>query len=89
MYFLFNIRNFFLLKNTLKVALQYLYNLFILFKTVYYFQLNLKLKIDPKMCTFKNMKKFGKPGIIKKKRVTTLIGNIYYYNKCTVKTNTN
>ena len=68
MYFLFNIRNFFLLKNTLKVALQYLYNLFILCKTVYYFQLNLKLKIDPKMCTFKNMKKFGKLGIIKKKK---------------------
>ena len=60
---------FFLLKNTFKVALQYLSNVFILFKTVSYFKLNFKLKIDHKMCTFKSLeeiwktwKKFGKPG---------------------------
>ena len=35
---------------------------FILFNTVSYIEINLKLKIDPKMCTFKTWKKFGKPG---------------------------
>ena len=34
-----------------KVALQYLFNVFILFNTVF----NFKLKIYPKMCTFKNL----------------------------------
>ena len=51
-----------LLKNTFKVTLQYLFNVFILFNTVSYIEINLKLKVDPKMCTFKNLKKFGTPG---------------------------
>ena len=44
----------FLLKNIFKVALEYLFNGFILFKTI--FKLYFKLKIDPKMCAFKNLK---------------------------------
>ena len=50
----------FLLKNTFKVALEYLFNVFILFKTVSYLKLNLKLKVDPKMCTFKNLEEIFK-----------------------------
>ena len=52
----------FLLKNTFKVTLQYLINIFILFNTVSYIEIRLKLKIDPKICTFKNRKKLRKPG---------------------------
>ena len=48
-------QKFFLLKNTFKVTLQYLFNAFILFNTVSLVEINLKLKIDPKMCTFKNL----------------------------------
>ena len=52
-------QKFFLSKNIFKVALQYLFNGFILFKTVF----NLKLlKIDPKCVFLKTWKKFGKPG---------------------------
>ena len=40
-------------KNTFKVALQYLLNVFTLLNTNSYF----KLKIDPKTCTFKNTEK--------------------------------
>ena len=47
----------FLLKNLFKVILQYLFNVFILFNTVSYIKLNFKQKIDPKMCTFKNLEK--------------------------------
>ena len=43
----------FLLKNTFKVTLQYLFNVFILFNTVSYIEIN--LKVNPKMCTFKNL----------------------------------
>ena len=56
----------FLLKNTFKVALQYIFNIFKLFNTVSYLKLNFKPKIDPKMCTFKNLEKFLK------KQVATL-----------------
>ena len=52
---------FFLLKNIFKVALQYLFNVFILFNTILYLKLNFKLKIDPKMCTFKNLEETWKP----------------------------
>ena len=45
------------MKNTFKVALQYV---FILFKSVSYFKLNFKLKIDPKMCIFKNLEEIRK-----------------------------
>ena len=47
--------NFFFIKNIFKVALQYLLNVFILSNTVSYLKLNFKQKIDPKMCTFKNL----------------------------------
>ena len=50
----------FLFKNTLKVALQYLFNVFILFKTVSYFKFNYKLKLDPKVFTFKNLEEIWK-----------------------------
>ena len=63
-----------LLKNTFKVTLQYLFNVFILFNTVSYIEITLKLKIDPKMCTFNNLEEIWK--IWKKnlkKRVATLI----------------
>ena len=53
-----------LLKNTFKVALlQYHFNVFYTVNTVSYF----KLKIDPKMCTFKNLEK------ICQKHLATLI----------------
>ena len=48
----------FLLKNTYKVNLQYLFNVVVLFITVSYIKLNFKLKINPKMCTFKNLEFF-------------------------------
>ena len=44
----------FLLKDTFKVTLQYLFNVLIVFNKVSYFKFNLKLKKDPKMCSFKN-----------------------------------
>ena len=47
------IKNF--LINTFKVALQYLYNVVILLKTVLNLKLSFKLKIDPKTCTLKNL----------------------------------
>ena len=44
----------FLLKNIFKLALQYLFNVFMLFNTIF----NLKLlKIDQKMRIFKNLEK--------------------------------
>ena len=53
---------FFLLLNTFKVALQYYFNVFVLFNTVFYLILKFKLKIDPNMCTFKNLEEIWKPG---------------------------
>ena len=44
-----------LLKNTVKVALQYFFNVFILFNLVFNLKFNFKLKIDPKMRTLKNL----------------------------------
>ena len=41
-------------------TLQYLLNVYILFNTVSYLKLNFKLKIDPKMCTFKNLEEISK-----------------------------
>ena len=46
----------------IKVALQCLFNIFILFNTVSYLNLNFKLKVDPKMCTIKNLREIWKPG---------------------------
>ena len=50
------IKNFFLI-NTIKVALQYIFNDFILFNIVFNLKLNFRQKIDPKMHTFKNLEK--------------------------------
>ena len=49
--FLFH-HQFFLFNNTFKVALQYLFNVFILINTVCYLKLKSKLKIDQKVCIF-------------------------------------
>ena len=51
---------FFLLKSIYKLTLQYIFNVFVLFNTVCFIKLNLKLKIDQKMCTFKNLEKIWK-----------------------------
>ena len=48
----------FLLKITIKVTSHYLFNVFILFNTVSYIEIN--LKINPKMCTFKNLEEIWK-----------------------------
>ena len=45
-----------LTKNIFKVALQYLFNIFLLFNTVSY----IKLKVEPKMCIFKTWKNLEK-----------------------------
>ena len=62
-------RNFFFLKNTFKVALQYLFDVFIMFNTN--FKLNFKLKIDPNMLTCKNQEENLEHFL--KKRVATLL----------------
>ena len=56
-----------ILKDIFKVVLHCVCNVFTFFNTVSYLKLNSKLKIDPKMCTLKNLeeiwktwKKFGK-----------------------------
>ena len=49
-----------LLKNTFEVTLHDLFNVFILFNKVSYIKLNFKLKIDSKMCTFKNQEEIWK-----------------------------
>ena len=54
-----------------KVILQYLFNIFMLLNTVSYNNLNLKLKIDPKMCTSQNLKEIWKPG----KKIEITSGN--------------
>ena len=49
-------------KNTSKVGLQYVFNVFILIKTVLYLILYITLKIDPKTCTFENLEEvYQKP----------------------------
>ena len=47
-------------KNSLKVALLYLFRVFILFNIVFNLKLNFKLKIDPKMRTFKMLEEVWK-----------------------------
>ena len=41
-------------------ALRYLFNVLILFKTGFYLQISLKIKIDTKTCNFKNMQEILK-----------------------------
>ena len=56
-------QKFVLLKNTFKVTLRYLFNVFFLtFNTVSYPRFNFKLKIDPEKRIFKNLKEIWKPG---------------------------
>ena len=50
----------FFIKYTFEIALQYLFNVFILYNTIFYLKLNFKLKIDPKMCTFKSLEEILK-----------------------------
>ena len=60
---IFHINKIFLLQfflNTFKVTLQYIFNVFIPFNTVFNLKLNFKLKIHPKMHTFKSLEKFEK-----------------------------
>ena len=49
-----------LFKNLIEITLQTLFNIFLLFNTVPYIKLNFKLKIDPKMYTFKNLEEIWK-----------------------------
>ena len=72
----FSSSNNFFLKNSFKVALQYFFNVFILFNIVSNLKLNFKLKMDPKMCTFKNLEKN------QKNRVATLLNQFLYYLEC-------
>ena len=51
-------QNFFV--SIFKIALQYIFNVFVLFDTVFKLKLNFKLKIDPKMCIFLNLEKIKK-----------------------------
>ena len=53
-------RYFFLLKNTFKEALRYLFNVVILYNTVFYISFGFKLKIDPKTSNFKKLKEIIK-----------------------------
>ena len=56
---IFCCHKYFFLKNTSKLAYQYLFNVFILINIFF------KLKEDPKMRAFKSLEKFWKPGKIK------------------------
>ena len=78
---------FFSLTNTFEVALQYLFNVFILFNTVFYLKFNFKLKIDPKICTFKNLEEIlktwknfektsGNPGNVTRSKIIQTITRI-------------
>ena len=60
-----------LLKNTFEVTLHDLFIFLILFNTVSYIKLNFKLKIDSKMCTFKNLEEIWKIG----KKIEKASGN--------------
>ena len=60
----------FSLKNTFKVTLQYLFNVYRLYSTVSYF----KLKVDQKMCTFKNLEEILK---IKKKSGNSVLSTVF------------
>ena len=53
---------FVIIKNTFKVTFQYIFNVFILFKTVPYIEIKLKLKWTQKCVLLKTWKKLGKPG---------------------------
>ena len=48
------------LKNTFEEALRFYFDVFILFYTVFQFELNFKQKLDPKACYFKNLEEILK-----------------------------
>ena len=68
------------MKKIFKVALQYLFNDFILFNTVSYLKLNFKLKKRPNNVYFRkpgrNLQNLEK---VLKKRVATLLLNKHFY----------
>ena len=66
-------QKFFLLKTTFKLSFEFLFNVFILINTFSYLKINLKLIIDSKMRTFKNLEKLVKPGNFLNKQVATLL----------------
>ena len=70
-------QNFYMLKNINKAALLYLFNVFIQFNTISYIKLNLKLKIDSKMCTFKDLEEIWNTW----KNFRKTSGNFDFYNK--------
>ena len=63
----------FFLKSTFKIAKQYLLNIFILFYIVIKTKLNFKIKIDPKMRTFKNLEEIWKTWKKFRKKSATLL----------------
>ena len=70
-----------LLKNIFKVAIQYLFNVFVLFNTVSYLKLSFKLKIDPKMFTFKILEEIWKTWKIFEKISGNPVNNQKILNK--------
>ena len=46
--------------NTFGVALQYLFNVYILFNTVFHLKLNFEIEIDPKTCNFESLEEILK-----------------------------
>ena len=61
----------------MKNALQYLFNIFILFKTIFCLKFSFILKLDKKLVLLKTWKKFRKPGVIFLK----IFGNPVFYKK--------
>ena len=70
----------FLLKNISEVALQYLFNVFILYNIISYLKLNFKLKIDLKMCILKNLEEILKTWRKFAKNIWQPKRNIMYNN---------
>ena len=75
-----------MLKNTFKVAIQYLFIVFIIYNTVSYFKPNFKLKIDQKCVLFKTWMEVDKKLVkIFEKRSDnpdTQKKSIYYLDLC-------
>ena len=70
-------QNFILLKNTFKVAFYSICS-HQKFYTVSYLKLDFKLKIDPKVCTLKNLRKFlKKQGVNPEKQIVVLRQTLY------------
>ena len=61
------------MRNTFKIAFQYLFKVVILSKTVFYLKLNFILKINPKTCTFENLEE------ISQKPFATLLQSDFHF----------